>query len=70
MVWSRSIGVSPEEFLDTAKELGRPVNIIGGAKTFEIFGPFVEMFLLRRAEISSKKDHELPEFFFKQRKLQ
>lgn len=69
MVWSRGIGVSPDGFLDEARAKGRTVNILGGAKTFEVFGPFVEMFILRRAEIASKKGHELPEFF-KQRKLQ
>lgn len=60
--WSRSYGVSPEEFLAQleAENNGRNIYICGGEKTFEIFAPFCEAFYIRRAAMVTPPDHRLP----------
>jgi dihydrofolate reductase len=62
-VWTRKMGYQPPEFLDSLRKDGRPIFIAGGAKTYELFGPHVEQFFIRRTQVSSDHHHTLPDFF-------
>jgi dihydrofolate reductase len=59
-IWSRSHGLSPEKFLDTLKQEGRPIFIAGGQKTYETFTPYCHNFYIRRSALSSRSDYHLP----------
>ena len=61
--WSRGLGMNPDEFIEELKRQGRPIVILGGAKTYEVFGPYVDTFILRRVKLTSAPDHKLPNFF-------
>ena len=50
-IWSRSHGVTPQEFLESQSATGKNVFIVGGRTTFRLFAPFCDNFFIWRAEL-------------------
>lgn len=61
--WSRSLKVTPEQFIDKLKEECRPIFIAGGRKTYELFMPFVDMMFIKRTQAASHRHHKMPDLF-------
>lgn len=63
LCWSRSLGITPEEYIENLKDEGRPIFIAGGRKTYEIFLPFVDMMFIKRTQAASERHHLMPDLF-------
>src|SRR6056297_3322233 len=60
IVWSRDLDLTPAEFIDDLREHDAPIWIAGGAKTYEVFMPFVDNFHIRRAPMKGPLTYRLP----------
>lgn len=64
-IWSRGLGETPDEFMDSLKGEGVPIFIAGGKTTFEVFMPYVDMFFIRRTHLLNPHGHTMPDLFGK-----
>ena len=59
-VWGRQ---DPQEFIEALMELGQPIFISGGLKTYETFIPYVKQFFIRRVAMHPPHENYMPPLF-------